>query len=93
MKTSTKQTRADRSDELIALGCQIAMIFCPGRALGLRVGKMWHLLLKAERVDLAANRLYTISLADFYEVGRIGLGASSIPFVANPMLAKGAGGV
>lgn len=75
MKTPAKQAladRADRPDELIAAGRQVEMIFRPGqRALSLRAGKMWHLLVKAAGVDLAANKLHTISLADFYEVGHM----------------------
>lgn len=75
MKTPAKQAladRADRPDELIAAGRQVEMIFRPGqRALSLRAGKMWHLLVKAAGVDLAANKLHTIALADFYEVGHM----------------------
>ncbi len=73
MKTPTKQAladRADRPDELIAAGRQVEMIFRPGqRALSLRAGKMWHLLVKAAGVDLAANKAHSMPLSDLYQSG------------------------
>ena len=62
--------RADRPDELIASGRQVDMLFRPGqRALSLRAAKLWHLLVKAAGVDLAANRDHTMALADLYQSG------------------------
>jgi hypothetical protein len=73
MKTPTKRALADRSDrpdELVAAGRQVEMIFRPGqRALSLRAGKMWHLLVKAAGVDLAANKAHSMPLADLYQSG------------------------
>ncbi|RZL23819.1 MAG: hypothetical protein EOP64_07585, partial [Sphingomonas sp.] len=62
--------RADRPDELVASGRQIDMIFRPGqRVLSLRAGKLWHLLVKAAGVDLAANKDHRMALADLYGSG------------------------
>ena len=62
--------RADRPDDLVAAGRQADMIFLPGqRALGLRASKLWHLLVKLVGVDLAAEGMHTIPLADLYEEG------------------------
>ena len=73
MKTPAKQVLADRSDrpdELVATGHQADMIFRPGqRALSLRAGKLWHLLVKSASLDLTADRLHTIALADLYDSG------------------------
>ena len=73
MKTPAKQAladRADRPDQLIAAGRRVEMIFRPGqRALSLRAGKMWHLLVKAAGVDLAANKSHSMPLADLYQSG------------------------
>lgn len=64
--------RTDRPDELLAAGHQVDMVFRPGhKALSLRAGKLWHLLVKAAGVDLAANKLHTIPLADLYEIGHM----------------------
>jgi hypothetical protein len=73
MKTPMKQAladRADRPDELVASGRQIDMVFRPGqRVLSLRAGKLWHLLVKAAGVDLAANKDHRMALADLYGSG------------------------
>lgn len=73
MKTPTKRAladRADRPDELVAAGRQVEMIFRPGqRALSLRASKMWHLLVKAAGIDLAANKAHSMPLADLYQSG------------------------
>ncbi|RYF11915.1 MAG: RepB family plasmid replication initiator protein [Oxalobacteraceae bacterium] len=62
--------RADRPDELVASGRQIDMVFRPGqRVLSLRAGKLWHLLVKAAGVDLAANKDHRMALADLYGSG------------------------
>lgn len=73
MKPPAKQVLADRSDrpdELVATGHQADMIFRPGqRALSLRAAKLWHLLVKSASLDLSADRLHTIALADLYDSG------------------------
>ena len=73
MKPPAKQVLADRSvrpDELVVTGHQADMVFRPGqRALSLRAGKLWHLLVKSASIDLTADRLHTIALADLYDSG------------------------
>lgn len=73
MRTPTKQAladRADRPDELVASGRQIDMVFRPGqRVLSLRAGKLWHLLVKAAGIDLAAAKDHHMPLADLYGSG------------------------
>ena len=62
--------RADRPDDLIASGLHADMIFRPGqKALSLRASKLWHLLIKAASIDLAASKDHTIPLADLYQDG------------------------
>lgn len=62
--------RADRPDELVAAGLQVDMVFRAGqRALSLRANKLWHLLVKAASVDLAASKDHTIPLAELYQGG------------------------
>jgi hypothetical protein len=62
--------RTDRPDELVAAGHQADMIFRPGqKALSLRASKLWHVLVKAAGVDLAAAKDHTIPLAELYQGG------------------------
>lgn len=73
MKTPLKQAladRRDRADELLASGHQADMIFRPGqRALSLRAAKLWHVLVKAAGVELAARKDHSIPLATLYQSG------------------------
>lgn len=73
MTTPMKQALADRagrSDELVASGRQIDMVFKPGqKVLSLRAQKLWHLLVKAAGVKLADNVTHSIPLADLYQSG------------------------
>lgn len=75
MKLPAKQVlsdRIDRPDELVAAGHQADMFFRPGqRALSLRAAKLWHLLVKAASVDLAASKQHTIPLSDLYDIGHM----------------------
>lgn len=62
--------RADRTDELVASGRQVDMVFKPGqKALSLRAQKLWHLLVKEAGVKLADNTTHTMALADLYQTG------------------------
>lgn len=73
MSTPMKQAladRADRTDELVASGRQVDMVFKPGqKALSLRAQKLWHLLVKEAGVKLADNTTHTMVLADLYQTG------------------------
>lgn len=75
MNAPAKQALADRSDrpdDLVAPGRQTEMIFRPGqKALSLRASKMWHLLVKQAGVDLAADKLHTMPVADLYDIGHL----------------------
>ena len=73
MPTPMKQAladRADRTDELVASGRQVDMVFKTGqKALSLRAQKLWHLLVKEAGVKLADNTTHTMALADLYQTG------------------------
>ena len=54
--------RANRTDELVAAGPQVDMIFKPGQgALSLRAAKLWHLLVQAAGSEIATDRLHSVS--------------------------------
>ena len=62
--------RADRTDELVASGRQVDMVFKAGqKALSLRAQKLWHLLVKDAGVKLADNTTHTMALSDLYQTG------------------------
>jgi len=62
--------RAERSDELVASGRQVDMVFKQGqKALSLRAQKLWHLLVKQAGVKLADNVTHTMALSDLYQTG------------------------
>ena len=62
--------RAERSDELVASGRQVDMVFKQGqKALSLRAQKLWHLLVKQAGVKLADNATHTTALSDLYQTG------------------------
>lgn len=69
--------RAERSDELVASGRQIDMVFKPGqRALSLRAQKLWHLLVKQAGASLADNVTHAMPLSELYQTG---LGHMTLP--------------
>ena len=62
--------RTERTDELVASGRQVDMVFKPGqKALSLRAQKLWHLLVKEAGVKLADNTTHSMALADLYQTG------------------------
>lgn len=62
--------RVERSDELVASGRQVDMVFKQGqKALSLRAQKLWHLLVKEAGVKLADNATHIMALSDLYQTG------------------------
>jgi hypothetical protein len=62
--------RAERTDELVASGRQVDMVFKQGqKALSLRAQKLWHLLVKQAGGKLADNATHTMPLSDLYQTG------------------------
>lgn len=60
--------RVDRHDDLVAAGETVNMVFLRGkRALSLRAGKMFHLLVKAAGADLAADKPHRLRLSEFQD--------------------------
>jgi len=69
--------RAERSDELVASGRQVDMVFKQGqKALSLRAQKLWHLLVKQAGGTLADNVTHAMALSDLYQTG---LGHMTLP--------------
>ena len=67
-----KRIAADRvgiGDDLVASGQQIEMVFRKGqRALSLRAGKIFHLLVKVAGARLADDARHSMPLADLYDL-------------------------
>lgn len=62
--------REDRPEELVSSGYHADMIFRAGqRALSLRAGKLWHILVKLVGADLSDERMHTVSLAELSDTG------------------------
>lgn len=72
MKIPMKRVAADRahlSDDLVASGHQIEMVFRKGqKALSLRAGKIFHLLVKASGANLADDKNHSMPLSALYEL-------------------------
>jgi len=70
--TKILSDRMDRPDDLVATGETINMLFQRGRrALSLRGGKAFHLLVKHCAADLTADKVHKISVRDLREIANL----------------------